>query len=374
MADEPGVMVIGRQRRMRASAAGLLLAASAWALSASGSVFASGAETKVESGFGAGESNTLATFEAIAAAETSLSLRVSQLRRVLEVGPAGPAWTGIREDLVLTPDQSGSGEARFDLQFAGLEGSSSAAMSEPTRRELYRGYAGYLHLHANFRVVDPQLATQNYVVIDLGSRVRLDRPTRRIALLPRQLGRSPWVLELDAATSYPLYRAEFNPAGVLVSTLEVTRFEEVTPLSLTGHAFWQPTRNVEDFRSIQTAVQVMALEAAPVLPASNRIPSGYRFSKARVVRELLRPESSLVVTYTDGIDEIFVVSTFGAAAPSLPVMSAQGSYAILAYQDQNVAQFLFHVGSVTTMVVGRAGQFALPSIAEDLLARSLQSR
>ena len=56
------------------------------------------------------------------------------------------------------------------------------------------------------------------------------------------------------------------------------------------------------------------------------------------------------------------------------MVSAQGSYAILAYQDQNVAQFLFHVGSVTTMVVGRAGQFALPSIAEDLLARSLQGR
>jgi hypothetical protein len=370
MADDRSM----KGRRVGWSAASLLIAASTWFLSVPGQVAASGADAAVESGFGAGESDTLSTFEAIAEAESSLSVRVSQLRRVLEIGPNGPAWTGIREDLTMTPDPSGSGEARFDLQFAGMEGATSVAMSEPTRRELYRGYAGYLHLHANFRVVDAALAAQNYLVVDLGARVRLDRPTRRIALLPRQLGRSPWVLELDATTSYPLYRAEFNPAGILVSTLEVTRFEEVPPQSLAGHTFWQPTRNVEDFPSVQTAVLSLAAETQPVLPTSNRIPAGYQFSNARVVRELLRPESSLVVTYTDGIDEIFVVSTFGASAPNLPILTARGSYAILAYQDQNVAQFLFHVGSVTTMVVGRAGQFALPSIAEELLARSLARR
>ncbi len=363
-----------RNRGVRWSAAGLLVAASTWFLSVPDTVAAFGEETAAKSGFGAGEADTLSTFQDIAAAETTLSLRVSQLRRVLEVGPTGPTWTGIREELTMTPDPSGSGEARFDLQFAGMEGASSGAISEPTRRELYRGYAGYLHQHANFRVVDAALAAQNYVVVDLGARVRLERPTRRIALLPRQLGRSPWVLEIDAVTSYPLYRAEFNPAGVLVSTLEVTRFEEVPPQSLAGHAFWQPTRNVEDFPTIQAAVQVLAVETQPVLPTTNRIPAGYRFSNARVVRELLRPESSLVVTYTDGVDEIFVVSTFGASPPNLPVVTAPGSYAILAYQDQNVAQFLFHVGSVTTMVVGRAGQFALPSIAEELLARSLARR
>lgn len=362
------------RRRARWSAAGLLVAASAWILSMPGSASASGSGAPIRSGFGEGASDALATFQAIATAESSLSLRIGQLRRVLEIGPTGPGWTGIREDLTLTPDPNGSAEARFDLQFAGMEGATSVAMSEPTRRELYRGYAGYLHLHANFRVVDPTLAAQNYLVVDLGARVRLDRPTRRIALLPRQLGRSPWVLELDAATNYPLYRAEFNPAGILVSTLEVTRFEEVPAQSLANHAFWQPTRNVEDFPNVQTAVQALAMETQPVLPEPSRMPTGYRFSKARVVRELLRPESSLVVTYTDGIDEIFVVSTFGAAAPNLPVVSAPGSYAILSYQDQNVAQYLFHQGSVTTMVVGRAGQFSLPAIAEELLTRSLANR
>jgi hypothetical protein len=321
------------------------------------------------------------TFEAIAAAESSLSLRLEQVRRCLEItrtDSAGPrsSWSGIREQLLVSPHPT-TGEQRFDLRFLGLEGGtggtgSSSAATEALRRELFRGHAGYLHLHAQFRIDDPRLAEQNYAIVDLGPRERLGRPTYRLALLPRRLGRNPWILEVDAQTSYPLFRAEFNVAGVLVSTLEVTRFEIVEPAALAGVDWWEPIRRIESFSSVQTAVASLPAGAAPTLPNAGQMPLGYQLHAVRVVHEDLRPESSLVLTYTDGIDEIFIVSTVGAPAPALPVASgAGGAYAILHYQDQNVAQFLFHANAVNTMVIGRAGQFALPGIAHDLLVRAL---
>lgn len=311
------------------------------------------------------------TFEDIARAENTLQVHIEQVRRVRETGTSGREWIAIREQLLIAPDPQ-TADQRFELGFLGIEGEPASPTELARRQQLYRRYAGYLHLYGSLRIDDPALAARNYVLLHLDDRVRLGRPTHRVALLPRRIGRSAWILEVDVETSYPLFRAEFDASGVLASSLEVTHFEQIDTLALDDVDWWKPSRIVEEFETVEPAAQ--SLSAAQLtIPETGELPAGYELFDVRIVREDLRPEASLVLTYSDGIDDIFVIETVNAPAPSLPAPTASGSaYAIFVYQDQNVAQLMFHTNSVTTLVIGRSGQFALASLAEQLLARSLQ--
>src|SRR5690606_36219147 len=92
------------------------------------------------------------------------------------------------------------------------------------------------------------------------TRERLGRPTLRIALLPRLLGRCPWVLEVDAETNYPLMRAEFDLAGNLVSMLEVTDFEIVPPDTLAGVSWWQPKQRITALDHLDSALTALGAD------------------------------------------------------------------------------------------------------------------
>lgn len=311
------------------------------------------------------------TFASIAHADSELCVRTTQIRRVREQGGAAATWAGLVERLVTAPGPAGE-ESRFQLDFLGIEGGTNVSTLDlERRRQLYHSQAAYLYRYASLRIDDPDRAARNYLLLHLDDRTRLGRPTHRVVLLPRRLGRSAWVLEIDAATSFPLFRAEFDVAGNLVATLEVTSFEVLSPAATSGVQWWQPARRMEDHASIPAALAT--LPPAPfTAPRSTDLPIGYDLADIQVVREDLRPEASLVLTYSDGIDEIFVIGTFNAPPPALPVSTGRtGAYAIFVYQDHNVSQLMFHANRVTTLVVGRSGQFALAPLAHDLLARSL---
>lgn len=324
------------------------------------------------------------TFVDLARAETTLTLRLHQTRRVHEPAPGSTSsfvWTSLDESLVIAPDPAAGGQ-RFSLEFEGINGQAGSPYERDRRRELYRGYAGYLHLYASLRISDPALASQNYTIVYVDSRQLLGRPTHRLAILPRRIGHNPWVVEVDAQTNYPLVRAEFDVSGRLVSTLEVTQFEIADPAALSDVAWWRPQRRIDSFTTVDAAITALRSSAlvggatdpqvALTIPLASDLPSGYRLTEVRVVHEDLRPEASLVLTYSDGIDDLFVVETLNAPPPRLQVStSSSGAYAIYVYQDQNVAQFMFHTNGVQTLIVGRAGQFALGPLASNLLAQSL---
>ena len=326
------------------------------------------------------------TFAKIAAAEASLDLRLQQIRSVLEPDTGNtPHWTSMRESLVISPDPA-TGEPRFALELIALDPDAGAHVPPAElqrRRAVFHAHAGYLHRYGSLRIDDPELAAANYTIVPLGARSRLGRPTQRVVVLPRQIGRNPWVLEVDSAPGYPLFRAEFDAAGRAVSTLEVIAFEQVDAARVVKVDWWQPARSVQEFASpaegIVAAIGQPAGSARDtaagvpfLVPKDEELPAGYALDRVRVVRDDLRPESSLVLDYTDGIDDFFVVQTANVPEPNLPAPAGpRETYAIFVYHEQNVAQLMFHAGGVQTMVIGRGGPLLLAPLAHDLLARQL---
>src|SRR5690606_13751542 len=141
------------------------------------------------------------------------------------------------------------------------------------RQAAYGRDAGYLHRHAGFRVEDPSAAERNYQIIPLGTGVRARRPTWRLAVLPLRFGRTPWLLEVDQETSYPLYQAEYNGAGILVATLQVTSYESFSspPPDFATIAWWKPRLPTSDHPTIADALR--NLPAAPfTIPDPRSLP------------------------------------------------------------------------------------------------------
>ncbi len=338
-------------------------ASGVWLLASIGLLLPSGVSAQAPSSI---------SFRSIADAQRSLTIDSDQIRRVFDGGSQGTAgqWVAIEERLRIKPFAN---DVHFRLDFEGVQGRELTSAEKQDRSAIYWSYAGYLFEHGGFRIADPVAAEQNYLLVYLDSGSHLNRTTRRFAVLPRVFGRNAWLVDVDAATSYPLYTAEFNAAGQLVSALEVTRFDPAAHIDEKTIGWWEPLKTVTEFPTVTEALS--ALPSIPVtLPTAAELPPGYALHGQRIVQSDVNTRTSLVLTYGDGIDEFFVVHTFNAPRPALPAVPAGESdtpYAIVYYQDLSVAQLLFNVNGVETMVIGRAGQYHLPALARDLLRRSV---
>lgn len=314
------------------------------------------------------------TFDMIADAERSLWLDVEQKRRVLDHSGSAPRWLEITEHLRSAP-APGGGTPRFRLELLGIGNGAGLSPQElQTRRELYQRHTGYLHLHGSLRIENPYLAAQNYFLVFLSRSQRLNRPVRKYAIIPRQFGANPWVVDIDVATSYPLYRGEFDAAGTLVSELEVTRFEDLRETGNFPASWWSETLRTTHYPTLDAALAQFP-NSTLHFPRQRDLPPGYQFDGVKVVLDDLRPEPSVVATYSDGIDELFTVATLNAPQPSAPQVAAgpHDTYALLAYRDLNIGQYMFYdpTEQVRYLVVGKGGQLFLGSIARELLVRAV---
>ncbi len=315
-------------------------------------------------------------FVTIARAQTSLVARINQTRSALEPdGHGGARWASLEESLGLG-GKDDSGNLRFRLTLEGVPGMQLDPSQLDLRRQLHASHAGYLQQFGGFRIDDPVLAERNHLLVRLDDRVRLGRATHRLALLPRCFGRAAWIIELDAATLHPLFAAQVSAFGIIVETLEVTRFEPVAESALGNVDWWQPTMQISRFPSHATAAASIQ-HASVAVPEFTGIPTGYEFREARVVHDDLRPETSLVLVFGDGIDSMFVMETYGAPPPPLPWPSntdPTAPYAIFSYRDQHVAQHMFYVNGVRTLVIGDSNHLELGPLAESLLTSALNVR
>ncbi|MBK8980477.1 MAG: hypothetical protein IPM29_31630 [Planctomycetes bacterium] len=316
------------------------------------------------------------SFQEIARAQSSGFRLLEQERRVLDRSPDGTMrWLTAREQLRTAPDVQG--EPRFELQFIGFSGASLLTPTQlTTKQRLYQEHVGYLFLHGSLRIHDPIRAASNYWLIALENTVRLGRAVRKVAVIPRQFGIHPWILEVDDATGYPLYRGEYDATGRLVSELVVTSYSEYDGNSSEFSAnWWQESLASTSYPTLRDAENRYP-NAHFQFPEPRDLPPGFAFRSVRIVQDDLRNEPSVVASWTDGIDEIFVVATVNAPAPALPQPAAgpYDTYALYAYRDMNTAQFMFHVDQVRHMVIGRGGQVWVGSIAYELLSRAVAPR
>jgi hypothetical protein len=328
------------------------------------------------------------TFASIANARQRTWAEIRQTRSVLHVGGGtasnggsggsvpGLTWDSVNEALILAPDAP-DGSPRFRLDFVGIPGQILDPIEQSQRAATHASQAGFLHQFGGFQIADPARAAQSYRIVPIDRRVRLSRPSIRVAVVPIRLGRSAWILELDAATHYPLYSAEVSSFGSIVGTLEVTSFTPTDPRSVDSVEWWEPSSLLRTYRSVSAAVASLDGAPRPILPEPTDLPEGFDFLQARTVLNDLRAESSLVLIYGDGVASIFVVETFGVPAPSLPSPvpgSGTKPYAVFFFHDHSSLQLMFQVGGVQTIVIGATGEFGVLSLTERLLERAVGVR
>ncbi|MEZ5966495.1 MAG: hypothetical protein R3F56_21850 [Planctomycetota bacterium] len=288
--------------------------------------------------------------ERVETAIESIDYRATQTRRIrgsFSGYGQGGEMVGAVETMLHRAGSGPDGD-RFSIELRGIEGRALSAPELQQRQQVYRGQADYLFRFQSFRVFDVERASHNYSVHLLGEGpLRAQRHTNRIAVVSRTADRPSWLLDLDAARGFPLYGAQFSPAGRLVGELEVASisFGAAAQVPIDDAWVWTPRLGVESFPSFEQAASRAARVVS--LPLANEsIGAGYSFHHARVVTNPITGEQSIVQAFDDGIDSVFV--TQRATTPS-----QSNGHTARYYSDAGVFQCAFQHQATEFVVVGR---------------------
>lgn len=321
------------------------------------------------------------TFAQLAQAPFVTSHQSDRIRRFLD-----GAGQLVQLHEQVTIQATGRSDSPFKLEFVDLVGSGVPDATARTKwSDLYRANAGLLHMHSGFHVTDAALAQQNYQIFDFGRARRLSRDVRRVVVFPYRADKSIWLLDLDVATGVTLYAAEFD------ARLQLTSELETTVLSLVGSALqvdprrtgvpawsWRPKMTVTRVATLQEAAPIYG-GAAPTQPAIAPIVAEYRQHLVQVTEDPVNGDKTLVLGYTDGIDEFFVTQTRGGGNPfasNLAIASATQSaaHAIASYDDQAMRAYVFHQSGTTYWVVGSGALVRLKDVAFRLCQQTVIGR
>ena len=292
-----------------------------------------------------------AVLRRIEAAIESADFNATQVRRVrgsFSGYGRGGEMVGVIESVLHRAGTQGPNSDLFSIELRGIEGRAIGALELQQRQQVYRGQAGYLFRFQGFRVFDAHRAGQNYTVHLLGDGpMRAQRSSYRIAVVSRTPDRPSWLLDLDVARTFPLYTAQFSPAGQLVGEVEVASisYGHAAQLPPDNGWAWTPRMAVENFTTFeQAANRAQSFVALPL--STSEIGAGYTFQQARVVTNPITAEQSLVQVFQDGVDTVFV--TQGRCAPD-----NSGGHTARFYSDAGVLQCSFQQATTEFLVVGR---------------------
>jgi len=297
------------------------------------------------------------TWQLLVDAPFASSYRITQQRTFAD-GLGG--MVTLRESLEVYGD--GTPYSPFRLDFEAVVGQPPVA---PTSSwgDAYVSHAGLIHRHGAFAVRDLANACRNYRLLDFGDVRRAGHDARRVIVFPRRLDKGIWVVDLDLQTGVPLYRAEYNVHGKLLSELEVSSFLPIaTPASPPNG--WRARLYVSSLSNFSEAAS--RLSAQPVEPDIGSIMGEYVQHMMHVSEDPVNGDKSLVLGYTDGVDEFFIVQEFDRIDP-LPIpraaLDATGAHTIASYDDPSMRVFVFHLQGVTYKVAGRASLTRLQDVA-----------
>jgi hypothetical protein len=260
----------------------------------------------------------------------------------------------IRESLEVRGD--GTTEPPFRLAFQSVLGGS--AVEQAKWRSFYSGSSGLIHRHAGFQMRDSVQAEFNYRLIDWGTVIRANRTARRVICFPNRGDKGIWALDVDCQTGLPLYRAEYDARGHLLAEVQVTQLTVhglAVTASTTATWGWKPRLTIQRFATPSEAVGRAGSNA--ITPSGMVIPAEYVPSLSQLTTDPINGDRSLVLGFTDGVDEFFVVQSFQSIDPfplqaSGPAKSNQPTHVIASYRDASMQVFVFHDRGVTYQVVG----------------------
>ena len=323
---------------------------------------------QIQSGGAAIPSGAPVTFQQIASASRNTSHDSVRVRRFLD---QGAQLVQVREQLTVQAD--GTADAAFKLEFLDVVGSSGNS-SRTQWSEVYRSNAGLLHMHGGFRITDASLAQQNYQLIDFGACRRIGRDVRRVVLFPNLQDKGIWLVDLDVLTGVVLYAGEYDAQLRLVNELETTSFAvtssvvELGPRNAGKPAWsWRPKMQVSKFDNISAASARLG-SFVPTQPALGSVVTDYRQNLVQVTEDPVNGDRTLVIGYTDGIDEFFVMQSHSADNPFLdnPAVrnvNASNAHAIASYDDASMRAYVFHELGTTYWVVGSGSLARLKDVS-----------
>lgn len=318
------------------------------------------------------------SFATLFAATDRLTYKANQVRRFRnEQG----RLVGVREQVTVTGN--GTRHPPFRLTFLGMEGMAPPAAEAARWTDLYRRYASLFHEHGGFKIYDAARAAANYVLYPLGPGLRAGRPVERVVVLPRQLDKAIWLIDVDRATGIVLYGAEFDAGARSMGEVEVTSLllgNLVGPLA--NNWAWRPRMQVTRFPGLQGALnqmaQVLGLDRSPLVsPTLSAVPD-YGLLESQVSEDPLNGATSLVLTYTDGIDAFFVIQSPGQRDPFAGIPSTyqrpgdKAPHTIAYYDDPSMRVYLFHHSDVFFTIAGRGALARLGEVARSVYRQAIR--
>lgn len=310
------------------------------------------------------------SFVSMAQAVEQQDYTVVQLRRFVdEQGHV----VSVREQVKV--DANGTSSPAFLLSFLGVEGQLPGSAAHLQWEQTYERYGALFHRHGSFAIRDLTSVQQNYSLHEFGAVVRAGRSAVRTVVFPTTNDKSIWVVDVDAATSVPLYWAEFDFQFHLLAEVEAVSFLDsvIMPAVVLSAA---PSAVVHaDFAAADAWLgQPAGLIQPP--PAF----AGYEVATIETRDDPLNGQQKLVTTYTDGVDEFLVTQLPGSADPFATLLPASGKggassmgHTIGRFHDVAMRVLLFWDDGVAFQVAGRGSLERLDEVARHLYRQALST-
>ena len=303
---------------------------------------------------------SIPSLQSMASAVRSQDYTTMQLRRFRD---DHGVVTTVSERLEV--DANGSDRPDFRVTFLGVVGELPGSATHQAWSKVYAQVGPLFFTHGMFRVRDLAAASTNYTIHDFGPVVRAGRSARRMVVFPNSVDKAIWLVDSDSQTNIPLYGAEFDVQLRLVAEVEVQNFlGSVTP--------WTTTlANTTQQASYAAARSYMGQPAGLVDP-SLMVVSDYQSDSIEVRNDPLSGRQSLVMSFTDGVDQFLVTQTPNVADPFAGLPSnVPGASHISRFRDKAMSALVFWEGGVAFHVAGRGSLVRLDDLAESVLRQAI---
>jgi hypothetical protein len=308
--------------------------------------------------------STVPTMQSIELASRTQDYTVEQLRRFRDEG--GNVVT-VRERLEV--DASGTSDPKFTLTFVGVVGEAPGSPLTLEWQHTYARFGSLFFRHGGFRIRDLLQASSNYSLHDFGPVLRANRAARRMVVFPNTADKAIWLIDFDTATNVPLFVAEFG--------VDLSLFAEIEAVSFTGSV--QPIPSVAPPAGVTVLADFAAassyLGRPPGLIDPNvNVVGEYELERIEVRDSPLNGQQTLVMTYTDGIDQFLVMQTVGSQDPfaALPG-GGTGGHTIARFRDPALSALFFWEDGVVVHIAGRGALRRLDQLARVLYLQALST-
>jgi hypothetical protein len=269
----------------------------------------------------------------------------------------------------LEVDANGTARPEFEITFLGVVGEPAGSALSVEWQQAYSRFGHLFFRHGSFQVRDLAKASANYTLHDYGQVVRAGRLARRMVVFPVSFDKAIWVVDIDSATSVPLFIAEFDNSLQLRANIEALTFtQSVQPITPT-----QASANVTPMANYAAAETFLGLPTGLIDPIVLVTPD-YVIESIEVHDDPINGREKLVMSYSDGIDQYMVVQTLNSLDPfaGLP-SSGGGAHTIGRFRDPALSALVFWDDQVTFHVAGRGSLRRLDDVASSIFLQVLSN-